>query len=125
MSSQSATAQGVQHGAAHGVAHGTDHAADHGSVKSYVIGFVLSVILTAIPFWAAMTGYFPKSTAIPLVLIMAVVQVIVHLKYFLHLNFSEEGRANTFAFLFTALIIVMVVGLSVWIIYSANTMMMH
>ncbi|WP_346839383.1 cytochrome o ubiquinol oxidase subunit IV [Microbulbifer sp. SAOS-129_SWC] len=125
MSSQSVAAHGVDHGAAHDAAHSADHGADHGSVKSYLVGFVLSVILTAIPFWAAMTGYFPKSTAIPLVLIMAVVQVIVHLKYFLHLNFSEEGRANTFAFLFTALIIVMVVGLSVWIIYSANAMMMH
>lgn len=101
------------------------HEAGHGSVKSYLVGFVLSVILTAIPFWAVMTGQFAKSTSIALIVAMAVVQVMVHLKYFLHLDFSQAGRANTFAFLFTALIIVMVVGLSVWIIYSANAMMMH
>lgn len=101
------------------------HEAGHGSVKSYLVGFVLSVILTAIPFWAVMTGQFAKSTSIALIVAMAVVQVVVHLKYFLHLDFSRAGRANTFAFLFTALIIVMVVGLSVWIIYSANAMMMH
>lgn len=101
------------------------HDVDHGSVRSYLIGFVLSVVLTALPFWAIMTGQFEKSTAIPLVVIMAVIQVIVHLKYFLHLDFTPAGKANTFAFLFTALIIVMVVGLSVWIIYSANAMMMY
>lgn len=101
------------------------HAESHDSVKSYLIGFVLSIILTAIPFWAVMTSSFDKSFTIPMVLVMAVVQVIIHLKYFLHLDFSHEGRANTFAFLFTALIILMVVGLSVWIIYSANAMMMY
>ncbi|WP_158769183.1 cytochrome o ubiquinol oxidase subunit IV [Paraglaciecola sp. L1A13] len=96
----------------------------HGSVKSYLIGFVLSVVLTAIPFWIVMTGNFSKATTFYSVIALAVVQIVVHLKYFLHLDFSIRGRLNTFAFLFTALIIVMVVGLSIWIIYSANAMMM-
>ncbi|WP_166423920.1 cytochrome o ubiquinol oxidase subunit IV [Paraglaciecola sp. 20A4] len=96
----------------------------HGSVKSYLIGFVLSVVLTAIPFWIVMTGSFSKATTFYSVIALAVVQIVVHLKYFLHLDFSIRGRLNTFAFLFTALIIVMVVGLSIWIIYSANAMMM-
>lgn len=100
------------------------HEAGHGSVKSYVVGFVLSVILTVIPFWAVMTSAFEKATLIPMVLVLAVVQIIVHLKYFLHLDFSPASRASTFAFLFSALIIVMVVGLSIWILYSANAMMM-
>ena len=96
----------------------------HGSVKSYLIGFVLSVVLTVIPFWIVMTGNFSKATTFYSVIALAVVQIVVHLKYFLHLDFSIRGRLNTFAFLFTALIIVMVVGLSIWIIYSANAMMM-
>ncbi len=94
------------------------------SVKSYLMGFVLSVILTGIPFWAVMTNQFEKPATLGLVLVMAVVQIVVHLKYFLHLDFSKEGKLNTFSFLFTALIIVMVVGLSVWIIYAANALMM-
>ena len=93
-------------------------------VKSYLVGFMLSVVLTAIPFWAVMSHYFEKPLTIALVLGSAVVQIVVHLKYFLHLDFSKEGKLNTFSFLFTALIIVMVVGLSVWIIYAANALMM-
>lgn len=102
--------------------HGTDDLA--ASIKSYLMGFVLSVILTAIPFWAVMTHHFEKATTLSLVLVMAIVQIVVHLKYFLHLDFSKEGKVNTFSFLFTALIIVMVVGLSVWIILEANALMM-
>ncbi|WP_394391109.1 cytochrome o ubiquinol oxidase subunit IV [Shewanella woodyi] len=94
------------------------------SVKSYLMGFVLSVVLTAIPFWAVITHHFDKPVTLGLVLVTAVIQIVVHLKYFLHLDFSKEGKLNTFSFLFTALIIVMVVGLSVWIIYAANDLMM-
>ena len=103
-----------------------EQAADHGDAKSYVIGFVLSVILTAIPFWAVMEGDFSKSTTLWTVVVAAIVQLWVHLKFFLHLNFvTEDGRASTFSFLFSALVIVMVVGLSIWIIYESNAMMMY
>ncbi|MBP6520236.1 cytochrome o ubiquinol oxidase subunit IV [Shewanella sp.] len=102
--------------------HGTDNLA--ASIKSYLMGFVLSVVLTAIPFWAVMTHHFEQSTTLAVVVVTALVQILVHLKYFLHLDFSKEGKINTFSFLFTALIIDMVVGLSVWIILEANALMM-
>jgi len=106
-----------------GISHGTE-SESHSGVTSYIIGFVLSVILTAAPFWAVMTGAMPRGTTMLVVVATALMQIVVHLKYFLHLDFSSEGKASSFAFLFTALIIVMVVGLSIWIIYSANALMM-
>ncbi|WP_350563092.1 cytochrome C oxidase subunit IV family protein, partial [Psychrobacter sp. CAL346-MNA-CIBAN-0220] len=77
-----------------------------------------------IPFWSVMTQHFNHATTLWIVVVMAIVQIVVHLKYFLHLDFSKEGKLNTFSFLFTALIIIMVVGLSVWIITAANELMM-
>lgn len=102
-----------------------ERAAGHGSVKTYVIGFVLSVILTAIPFWMVMDGSFGKHATTIGIFTLAIVQIVVHLKYFLHLDFTRDGRLNTFAFLFTAMIIVMLVGLSVWIITAADALMMR
>ncbi|ALM89646.1 MULTISPECIES: cytochrome o ubiquinol oxidase subunit IV [Alteromonas] len=102
------------------------HSQDHGDVKTYLIGFVLSVILTVIPFWMVMEGDFSKVTTLWSIVAFALVQIWVHLKYFLHLNFvTEDGRASTISFLFSALIIFMVVGLSIWIIYESNAMMMY
>ncbi len=107
----------------------SDHASNHeshGDVKSYVIGFVLSVILTVIPFWVVMEGDMSKGATMWTIVIAAIVQIWVHLKYFLHLNFvTEEGKLSTLSFIFSAIIIVMVVGLSVWIIYESNAMMMY
>lgn len=102
-----------------------EHAAGHGSVKSYVIGFLLSVILTAIPFWMVMDGGFGKQTTMAGIFTLAIVQILVHLKFFLHLDFTKDGRINTLSFIFTALIIVMLVGLSIWIITAADTLMMR
>ncbi|CAG8999493.1 MAG: Cytochrome bo(3) ubiquinol oxidase subunit 4 [Candidatus Celerinatantimonas neptuna] len=98
---------------------------DYGSVKSYLTGFVLAAILTLIPFYLVMEGSMSKVATLYTIFAFAVVQIVVHLKYFLHLNFTTEtGRLNTFSFLFSALIIGLVVGLSLWIIYSANELMM-
>lgn len=99
--------------------------AGHGSVKSYLIGFVFAVILTVIPFWLVMTGTLDKWATVWIIVIMAVVQIAVHLKFFLHLHMvDDEGKLNTMTFLFSALVMVLVVGLSVWIMYASNAMMM-
>jgi len=105
----------------------SDHSSEahsHGSVKSYLTGFIWSVILTGIPFWMVMTEAFDKGPTYITIVVLAIVQIFVHLKYLLHLNFSEQGKLDTYSFIFAAVIIVMVVALSVWIIYASNAMMM-
>ncbi|MBS7561433.1 MULTISPECIES: cytochrome o ubiquinol oxidase subunit IV [Pseudomonas] len=98
--------------------------AGHGSVKSYAIGFILSVILTLIPFGLVMYPSLPKDVTLWIVLAFAVIQVIVHLVYFLHLDRSAAQRNNVIAFIFAALVIVLLVGLSLWIMFSIHTVMM-
>ncbi|AEF53140.1 cytochrome o ubiquinol oxidase subunit IV [Marinomonas posidonica] len=105
----------------------SDHSSEahsHGSVKSYLTGFIWSVILTGIPFWMVMTEAFDKGPTYITIVVLAVIQIFVHLKYFLHLDFSDQGKLDTYSFIFSAVIIVMVVALSVWIIYASNAMMM-
>ena len=106
-------------------AHSHDsHDASHGSVKTYAIGFILSVILTIIPFGLVMYPTLPKATTLAIVLLFAVIQVVVHLYYFLHLDRSQAQRNNVIAFVFTAIVILLLVGLSLWIMFSIHTYMM-
>ncbi|RJK65762.1 cytochrome o ubiquinol oxidase subunit IV [Serratia marcescens] len=93
-------------------------------MKSYLIGFILSIILTVIPFAMVMNGTASHSTILAVVVGMAVIQVIVHLVYFLHMNTSSEERWNLVALLFTAMIIGIVVVGSLWIMYNLNINMM-
>jgi cytochrome o ubiquinol oxidase operon protein cyoD len=105
-------------------AHDTHHEGNHGSVKSYMIGFVLSVILTAIPFGLVMYPSLPKDLTVMIVVALAVIQVVVHLVYFLHMDRSKEQRSNVTTFLFTVMVIALLVGLSLWIMFSIHTSMM-
>ncbi|MCC3263519.1 cytochrome C oxidase subunit IV family protein, partial [Paenibacillus polymyxa] len=62
-----------------------DAAAAHGTFKSYMTGFVLAAILTAIPFWLVMDRVIDSSRVTGLVILaFAVVQIVVHIVYFLH-----------------------------------------
>lgn len=115
-----------------GLSHGGDvmsHSVDssgasHGSVKTYMTGFILSVILTLIPFWMVMNGAASHSTLVTVVVATAVVQILVHLICFLHMNTSSEERWNLVAFVFTVLIIAIVVVGSIWIMWNLNQNMM-
>jgi len=98
--------------------------AGHGSGKSYTIGFVLSVILTAIPFAMVMSGAFPRATVLPTILAIGVLQILVHLVYFLHMNTKSEGGWNAAALGFTAVITVTLVAGSMWIMQHLNHNMM-
>ncbi len=75
--------------------HAHDHGTggeSHGSVKSYLIGFVLAVVLTVIPFWMVMSGDFSRTVNGVVIAVTAVLQMLVHLVFFLHLDRSSESR---------------------------------
>ncbi|WP_127959604.1 cytochrome o ubiquinol oxidase subunit IV [Serratia microhaemolytica] len=108
----------------HSSQHTSHGGASHGSVRSYLTGFILSIILTVIPFAMVMNDWASQSTTLAIVIGMAVIQVIVHLIYFLHMNTSSQERWNLVALVFTAVIIgILVVG-SLWIMYNLNINMM-
>ena len=107
-----------------------DHAHDdghaHGSLKGYLIGFVLSVVLTAIPFWLVMTRRARQATRRRRSSIMAfaVVQIVVHMIYFLHMNARSEGGWTMMALIFTLVMVVIALIGSLWVMYHLNTNMM-
>ena len=97
---------------------------NHGSFKSYMIGFVLSVILTAIPFALVMTGVLPTQTTALIVMAFAVVQIVVHMIYFLHMNSKSEGGWVMLAVIFTLIIVVISLVGTLWVMYHLDTNMM-
>ena len=120
MSAEAHNDQAVDHHDDHH--HGDDH--DHGSFKTYMIGFLLSVVLTAIPFWLVMTGALPAATTGLIITAFAVVQIVVHMVFFLHMNHKSEGGWNMLALIFTIVVVVIAVAGSVWVMYHLNTNMM-
>jgi len=101
-------------------AHIDNTGAARGSLKAYVTGFVLSVALTVISFALVMFGKLPATAVLIGILSAAVVQMLVHIRYFLHLDASSEMRWNLMALIFAALIIILFVGGTIWIMWHLN-----
>ena len=110
-------------------AHSHDDAVDDGiphvSAREYLNGFVLSVVLTAIPFALVMSKTISNSTlAAVVILVFAAVQIVVHMVYFLHMNTKSEGGWNLVALVFTAVLVIIVLSGSLWVMHHLNTNMM-
>ena len=88
-------------------------------------GFILSIILTVIPFWMVMNGSASKPV-IRAQSVTAVIQILVHLVCFLHMNTKSDEGWNMTAFIFTVIIIAITVVGSIWIMWNLNyNMMVH
>lgn len=93
------------------------------SLKAYLWGFVLALILTVIPFALVMGGYLPRTQALLAIAVAAVIQVLVHLRFFLHLDLTETPRENLLAISFAAILILIMMGGSFWIMFDLNQRM--
>ncbi|KQY91367.1 cytochrome o ubiquinol oxidase subunit IV [Brevundimonas sp. Root1423] len=96
----------------------------HGSRRGYLTGFILSAILTAIPFWLVMAGLLSVQTTAIIVVVLAFVQIVVHTVFFLHVNTRSEGGWTLVALVFTAIIVLIVISGSLWIMYHLHGNMM-
>ncbi len=99
-----------------------------GSVLSYSIGYGLSIILTGIPLCllalhAHAHHQFLSHYVIWVgVLICAVLQLMVQSVFFLHLGRRSSPTWNTAVFLFTIIVVVIIVGGTLWIMGNLNHM---
>ncbi|RUT30576.1 cytochrome o ubiquinol oxidase subunit IV [Paenibacillus zeisoli] len=102
---------------------GHEHASgeSHGSLKSYVIGFIFSIVLTIIPLVIVMNGLLNKTQTVITIMIMAVLQLIVQLFFFMHIREGEKPRWNVMTLIVGIIIVLTIVGGSIWIMSFNST----
>jgi cytochrome o ubiquinol oxidase operon protein cyoD len=101
------------------------HCGSHGSIKAYVVGFIISIILTIVPFVIVGQSLLTGASLFIAISVLALVQLLVQLVYFLHLNLSSESRWNLMAFIFTLVVVFILIAGTIWIIVSLDYNMMH
>ena len=97
----------------------------HSPTRSgYLTGLVLAVLLTAIPFGLVVFDLLSPVPALVAIAIAAIIQILVHLRYFLHLSLTFTARDNFVALFFAAFLILVMVGGSLWIMFDLHNRMM-
>lgn len=94
------------------------------TIKSYITGLLLSLMLTFIAFALVYTHHFSSDVILLAVVGLALLQLFVQVICFLRLTLLPEGQGNSLAFIFTILIVLVVVFGSLWIMYNLNYNMM-
>lgn len=98
---------------------------DHGTVKSYIVGFIISLILTIIPFFLVAKHTFSDIQLYVTIGLFALAQLIVQLVFFLHLSPKSHARWNLNVFIFTFLVVMILVLGTLWIMFNLDYFMMH
>ncbi|WP_019223197.1 cytochrome o ubiquinol oxidase subunit IV [Bartonella rattaustraliani] len=100
----------------------------HGpSIGPYLIGFILAVLFTLgsfIPVMYGMMEIWAISTKVAYLIGMAILQMIVQIVFFLHLNSGPDAKWNLAALWFAVVCVFVIVGGTWWAISHLNYNMM-
>jgi len=92
--------------------------------RSYAWGYLLSLLLTLVPFGFAAFGDLSRMALWLTIAGCALVQIVVHLRFFLHITWSGNKREDLQLILFTVLILLIMGGGTLWILFSLYYRMM-
>ena len=93
-------------------------------LPGYLIGLGLAVLLTCVSFIVAGTNWVWAPSVPVAICVLAVAQMGVHLVFFLHITTGADSANNTLALAFGVLIVILVVGGSLFIMSHLNSNMM-
>lgn len=89
---------------------------------SYVVGFLISLLTTLLAYFIVVNRLWTPEVLVYAVLGIAVVQLVVQVVFFLHIGRGSRWKLLTF--LFTILVVGVVVVGSIWIMDNLNYNMM-
>ncbi|MBB3695214.1 cytochrome o ubiquinol oxidase subunit IV [Sphingomonas sp. BK580] len=93
------------------------------TLSSYVCGYLLAIGLSAASFAVAESTLWAPAVPVALA-VLAVAQMGVHLVFFLHITTAPDSTNNVLALAFGVLIVILVVGGSLWIMSHLDSNMM-
>jgi cytochrome o ubiquinol oxidase operon protein cyoD len=96
---------------------------EHGwniSLKPSVIGYVLSLLLIAGMYRLVVHRHLTGSLLMWTVFVFGIIQALLQLVFFLHLGMESKPHWNSITFLFAVLVIVIVIGGSMWIMQNLS-----
>jgi cytochrome o ubiquinol oxidase operon protein cyoD len=93
-------------------------------VLGYVIGLGLAILFTATSFFIEGTNLVWQPSIPVAIVVLAIAQMGIHLVFFLHITTGADNTNNVLALAFGLLIVVLVIGGSLWIMSNLNHNMM-
>jgi cytochrome o ubiquinol oxidase operon protein cyoD len=91
-----------------------------GTLELYITGFVVSITLTLTAYFAVTQQLLGGWQLVAAIVALGLVQLVVQLRFFLHLGREPRPRQNLLAFSFMTLVVGILVGGSIWIMKNLD-----
>ena len=101
-----------------------DRTAYRREFRSYVIGLVSAVLLSTLAFVSVLWGGLSRTPILWIIAAAGIVQIVVHFRFFLHIDLSRSKRDDLQLILFSFLIILLMAGGTIWILADLEMRMM-
>ena len=93
-------------------------------VLTYAVGYALALALTCLAFALVHWRWAEPPTALAVVFVLGIVQVLVHFRCFLHIDFKAQTRDDLLLILFSTLIISLMVAGTLVVLFNLRARMM-
>jgi cytochrome o ubiquinol oxidase operon protein cyoD len=93
------------------------HQQERRDFRSYVWGIGLALLLTLVPFALVYWALIPRFPLLIIIGALALGQMVVHFRFFLHIGFKQK-REDLHLILFSALLLIIMVSGTIWIMAS-------
>lgn len=95
-----------------------DRGTSSGTYQSYTLGFISSLLLTLFSFYLVAYSDLSSQNLYVVVGALAIIQLFVQLVFFLHLSTHPKASWNLLSFLFTLVVVLVLVLGTMWIMYN-------
>jgi cytochrome o ubiquinol oxidase operon protein cyoD len=93
-------------------------------VRSYVVGYGMALVLTCAAFAMVRWQLLSATRTLTIVLVLALLQMVVHFRFFLHISLRKSARDDLQLILFSALIVILMVSGTLVILFNLRARMM-
>jgi cytochrome o ubiquinol oxidase operon protein cyoD len=92
-------------------------------LASYVKGLASALLLTAAAFGLAIWRPLSHGWDLAVLGALALLQIVAHFRWFLHIDLKQSHRDDLQLILFTGLIVLIMVGGTIWILWNQHARM--
>ncbi len=87
-------------------------------LRHYLTGAVLSAVLTVVAFGTVMVLALDRPVTLVVIAVAAILQIVVQLRYFLHIGLDRQKREDLQLILFSVLMLSLMAFGTIWIMLN-------
>ncbi|BBI01357.1 cytochrome o ubiquinol oxidase subunit IV [Buchnera aphidicola (Nipponaphis monzeni)] len=89
-------------------------------LNNNLLGLLISIILTYLSLYIIIEQIFLKDIRLLFITLVSIIQIIVHIKYFLHISNFSDYNWSVSIFVFSAIVVLIIILGSMWIMNDLN-----